>query len=74
MLRLYEGTENPTEKVKDLDEYILNVYEPVWFNINPQIALQKGKFVTFFPLHFYKKEHRYMFLNIKLKIKIKILR
>lgn len=33
ILRLYVATENPTENLKTLAEYIVKVYAPVWFNI-----------------------------------------
>lgn len=33
VLRLYVATENPTENLKTLAEYIVKVYAPVWFNI-----------------------------------------
>jgi hypothetical protein len=33
VLRLYVATENPTENLKTLAEYIVKVYVPVWFNI-----------------------------------------
>lgn len=33
VLRLYVATENPTDNLKTLAEYIVKVYAPVWFNI-----------------------------------------
>ena len=42
ILRLYVGTENPSDNLKTLTEYVVKVYAPIWFHIKLKPSCVNG--------------------------------
>lgn len=42
ILRLYVGTDNPTDKLRTLVEFIMKVYTPMWFAIKRESHVRNG--------------------------------
>lgn len=61
ILRLYVGTENPSDNLKELVIFIVKVYAPTWFDIKTKPSCKNG------PLHIFNMLKRSLYLRDDLK-------
>lgn len=61
VLRLYVGTQNPSQNLKDLATFILKVYAPTWFDIKMKSTIANG------PIHMFNMIRRSSYLCQNLK-------